>query len=219
MLSEDLGSELDVTGLVDSVDVTESGGNAEVGGDLGERLVDVEDILRLGVERGVVDLGVVDTVLLSSGDPDLHLEPLVHLGHPLEVLDAGLDVLLLGLFGQVQHVGREEGDTVFLEVGLIGVQHAVEPGQELLGTVVRVHDDGDPVSGGDGTDESGGGDGTGDRGLLLVGVVLDSLAGPEGGSSLRDLEDDGRVDVSGGLHGGVGGGGRGDVLERGRNGV
>ena len=212
VLSEDLGSELDVTGLVDSVHVSESGGDGKVGRDLGERLVDVKDVFGLGVQAGVVDLGVVDTVLLSTGDTDLHLEPLVHLGHPLKVLDAGLNVLLLGLFGQVQHVRGEEGDTVLLEVGLVGVEHSIEPGQELLGAVVRVHDDGDSVSRGDGSDESGGGDGTGDRGLLLVGVVLDSLSGPEGGSSLRDLEDDGRVDISGGLQGGVGGRGRGDVL-------
>lgn len=78
--------------------------------------------------------------------------------------------------------------------------------------MVGVHDDGDSVSGSDGSDESGGGDGTGDRGLLLVGVVLDSLSGPEGSTSLGDLEDDGRVDISGGLQSGVGGGGRGDVL-------
>jgi hypothetical protein len=212
VLSENLGSELDVTGLVDTVNVSESGGDGEVGGDLGKRLVDVENVLRLGVQAGVVDVRVVDTVLLSSGDTDLHLEPLVHLGHPLEVLDTGLNVLLLGLLGQVQHVRGEEGDTVLLEVGLVGVQHSVEPGQELLGAVVRVHDDGDSVSGSDGSDESGGGDGTGDRGLLLVSVVLDSLSGPEGGTSLGDLEDDGRVDISGGLQGGVGGGGRSDVL-------
>lgn len=48
---------------------------------------------------------------------------------------------------------------------------------------------------------------------MLVGVVLDSLSGPEGGSSLRDLENDGRLDVSGSLEGGVGGRRRGDVLQ------
>jgi len=218
VVSEDLGPELDVTRLVNSVNVTESGSDGKVGGDLGERLVDVEDVLRLGVQAGVVDVRVVDTVLLSSGDTDLHLEPLVHLGHSLKVLDTSLNVLLLGLLGQVQHVGREEGDTVLLEVGLVSVQHSVEPGQELLGAVVRVHDDGDSVSGGNGSDKGGGSDGSGDGSLLLVRVVLDSLSGPEGGSSLGDLEDDGRLEVSGGLESGVGGRGRGDVLSSRRSG-
>jgi hypothetical protein len=107
---------------------------------------------------------------------------------------------------------REEGNTVLLEVSLIGVQHSIEPRQQLLGTVVRVHDDGDSVSRSNGPDESGSSDGSGDGGLLLVGIVLDSLSGPEGSSSLGYLEDDGRVYITSGLQSGVGGGGRGDVL-------
>lgn len=37
---------------------------------------------------------------------------------------------------------REEGHTVLLEVSLVGIEHAVEPREELLGTVVGVEDDG-----------------------------------------------------------------------------
>lgn len=36
---------------------------------------------------------------------------------------------------------REEGLAVLLEVGLVGVKHAVEPWEELLGAVVSVEDD------------------------------------------------------------------------------
>lgn len=42
MLTEDLGSEDDVSGLVDTMDVSEGGGDGEVGGDGAEGLVDVE---------------------------------------------------------------------------------------------------------------------------------------------------------------------------------
>lgn len=31
---------------------------------------------------------------------------------------------------------------MLLEVGLVGLEHAIEPRKELLGTVVRVEDDG-----------------------------------------------------------------------------
>lgn len=100
---------------------------------------------------------------------------------------------------------------MFLEVGLVSVQHTVEPRQQLLGTVVRVHDDGDTVSKSNSSDKVGGGDGTNDGSFLLLSAVLDALTGPVGGTTLGDLQDDGGVQVSGSLHGGVGGGGRGDV--------
>ena len=48
---------------------------------------------------------------------DLHLEPLVDGGHPGEVLDAGCDVLLVLLLGEVQHVRGEQGLAVRLESG------------------------------------------------------------------------------------------------------
>lgn len=106
---------------------------------------------------------------------------------------------------------REQGDTVLLEVGLVGVQHAIEPRQELLGTVVGVHDDGDTVGRSDSSNKVGSSDGTGDGSLLLLSAVLDTLTGPEGGTTLGNLQDDGRLQVSSGFHGGVGGGRRGDV--------
>lgn len=37
---------------------------------------------------------------------------------------------------------REEGLSVLLEVSLVGLEHTIEPRKELLGTVVRVEDDG-----------------------------------------------------------------------------
>ena len=71
VLAEELGLERHVTGLVDTVDVTESSGDGEVGADSGQGVVDGQDVLGLGVEGVVVDVLVVDTVLLTTGDTDL----------------------------------------------------------------------------------------------------------------------------------------------------
>ena len=71
VLAEELGVELDVAGLVDTVDVTEASSNGEVWRDWGESLVDGKDILGLGVERVVVHILIVDTIFLSTSDTDL----------------------------------------------------------------------------------------------------------------------------------------------------
>ena len=219
MSGKDVRSELDVSWLVDTVDVSETGSDGELGGDGGKSRVDVPDVLRLSVKGSVVDGRVVDTVLLTTGDTNLHLEEdcklaskffvhkssmrlTINLGHSLEVLDTDLNVLLLGLLGHVKHVGREERVSVLLEVGLVGVEHTVKPWQQLLGAVVRVEDDGDTVVGSNGSDVVGGSGGTGDR-SSLVGTVGETLTTEEGGTSLGDLEDNGRLDVTSSLEDGV----------------
>lgn len=58
---------------------------------------------------------------------------------------------------------------MLLEVALVLVEHAVQPGQQLLGAVVGVHNDWDAVGGGDATDVVGASDGASD-GTFLVGV-------------------------------------------------
>ena len=70
VLLEQLRVELDVAGLVDTVDITETSGNGEVGADGGELVVDGEDVLGLSVERVVVNGLVVDTVFLTTSDTD-----------------------------------------------------------------------------------------------------------------------------------------------------
>ena len=102
MLAEKLGVELDVTGFVNTVDVTEPGSDGEVWGNWGESFVDGKDILGLRVERVVVNILVVNTILLATSDTDLlklksetsfnslnfkavtyHLKPLLHRGRTL----------------------------------------------------------------------------------------------------------------------------------------
>jgi hypothetical protein len=214
VLLEELRAELDVTRLVDTVNVTEAGGDGEVGRDGVKSLVDLVDVFGLGVEGVVVNGLVVNTVLLATGDTDLHLDPLLHGSDTLEVRSGGVDVVVDLLLGKVNHVGGEQGLAVDLEVLLVGVNHAIEPGKELLGAVVGVKDHGDAVGRGDGTDVVGTSNGTGNGGLLVG--VGDALTGEVGGTAVGHLEDDGRLGIAGSLERGDNGGGRGHV--DGRNG-
>jgi hypothetical protein len=68
VLAEKLGVELDISRLVNSMDVTETGSDGEVWGDWLKSLVDGKDVLGLSVERVVVNVLVVDTVLLTTSD-------------------------------------------------------------------------------------------------------------------------------------------------------
>lgn len=70
VLVQQLGVETDVARLVDTVDIAKASSNREVRGDGRKRLVDVVDVLGLGVEGVVVNILVVDTILLAAGDSD-----------------------------------------------------------------------------------------------------------------------------------------------------
>lgn len=68
VLAQELGVQTHITRLVDTVNVAKTSGNREIRRDGGEGVVDVPDILRLSVERVVVNVLVVDTILLSTSD-------------------------------------------------------------------------------------------------------------------------------------------------------
>lgn len=70
VLLQQLRVQADVAGFVDSVYVTETSGDGEVGADGGQRVVDGQDVLGLSVEGIVVDVLVVDTILLTTSDTD-----------------------------------------------------------------------------------------------------------------------------------------------------
>jgi hypothetical protein len=106
-------------------------------------------------------------------------------------------------------VRAEQRLALLLEVGLIGIEHAVQPREQLLGAVVGVEDNGDAVGWGESADILGTGDGTSDgSGLVLV---VNALAGEVGSTTLRELEDDGRLGVTGSLESSDDGRGRGNV--------
>jgi hypothetical protein len=116
MLAEEFWVKLDITRLVDTMDVTEASSDAEVGRNLGEGSPNVVDVFRLGVERVVVDIFVVDTVLFATSDANFlsnrinpglvgrgygrtyHLEPLLHWCSTLQVFGCGLNVPIDSLF-------------------------------------------------------------------------------------------------------------------------
>ena len=203
VLAKSLGLERDIAGLVDAMDVAERGGDGEHVADLGEGLVHGPDLLGGGVELLGINILVVDTVLLATSDTDLHLEPDLHLDKALKVLDADGNVLFIRLLTEIKHVRGVEGLSVLLVVGLVGLKHTIEPGQELLGAVVRVKDDGDAVVRGHLADVEGHGDGTGGGGV----GVLGGLASEVGSATVGDLDHDGAVVLLTGLHDGIAGGG------------
>ena len=173
VLAKELGVELDVSGLVDTVNVAEAGSDGEVGGDGGKSVVDVENVLGLGVEGVVVDILIVDAVLLTTSNADFHLEPLLHGGSALEVSSGGFDVVVNLLLREIDHVGGEEGLAGSLEVSLVGIEHAIEPREELLGAVVSVKNDWDAVGGGNLADEVSTGNRASDgRSLVSVAHTL-----------------------------------------------
>lgn len=116
MLAEEFGVKLDVSRLVDTMDVTEAGSDAEVGRDLGEGGPNVVDVFRLCVERVVIDVLVVDAVLFTTSDANFlsnrinpgivgrgygrtyHLEPLLHWCSTLQVFGCGLNIPIDSLF-------------------------------------------------------------------------------------------------------------------------
>ena len=77
------------------------------------------------------------------------------------------------------------------------IRLTIEPGKELLGAVIRVHDNGDTISRGNGSDEESGSGGTSDGSLLVA--VGKTLAGKVGSTTLRDLEDQGGLGITGSL--------------------
>jgi len=139
-----------------------------------------------------------------------HLEPLLHGGSALEVGGGGADVVVDGLLREINHVRREEGLVVQLEVSLIGIEHTVQPREELLGAVVGVKDDGDTVGGSHATDVVGSGNGTSNGGLLAL--IAHTLTSEESSTTLGDLQNNGALLVTGSLEGSDNSGRGGDVL-------
>jgi hypothetical protein len=75
--------------------------------------------------------------------------------------------------------------------------------------MVGVKDNGNAVDGRNRADVVSGGNRSGNRCLLVL--VVDTLSGEESSSSLRSLEDDGRLRIASGLEGCNNGRGRCDV--------
>jgi hypothetical protein len=70
VLAKKLRVKLNITWLVDTMNVTETSSNGEIRRDWRKGFVDSENVLRLSVERVVINILVVDTVLLTSSNSD-----------------------------------------------------------------------------------------------------------------------------------------------------
>ena len=99
---------------------------------------------------------------------DYHLEPLLHRSSTLQIGSRRGDVVVDGLLRKVDHVTGKEGLSMDLEVGLVSIEHAVEPRKQLLSTVVRVKNHGNAVDGGDAPDVVSTSRRTSNRSLLAI---------------------------------------------------
>jgi hypothetical protein len=68
VLAEEFRVKLDITRLVDAMDVAKASSDAEVRRDLGEGGPDIVDVFGLRIERVVVDVLVVDTILFATSN-------------------------------------------------------------------------------------------------------------------------------------------------------
>mmetsp|Transcript_3326 Transcript_3326/g.6972 ORF Transcript_3326/g.6972 Transcript_3326/m.6972 type:complete len:221 (+) Transcript_3326:278-940(+) len=77
---QNLRAELDISRSVHAVHISESSRNSEgTALDFAERLVDLVDLIWLGVEARRINVRVVNTILLAASDAKLHLEQAVEL--------------------------------------------------------------------------------------------------------------------------------------------
>mmetsp|Transcript_8558 Transcript_8558/g.24558 ORF Transcript_8558/g.24558 Transcript_8558/m.24558 type:complete len:452 (-) Transcript_8558:105-1460(-) len=210
---QDVRAQHNVPRLVHTMNIAESSGNGEkVGGNALQCLPELVYLLRLRVQKGAVNARIVNAILLSTSDAELNLKEAIDGRHALEVLDADLDVLRQGLLRQIQHVGAEQGGAVGLVVLFAGLDHAIDPWEELLGTVVCVDHHRDAIQLSQLLHLQGSGNGAG-NGSLLVGVVQ-LLAGHEEPAAIGELDNDRRVCLLGSEQAGVNERGGGAVHSR-----
>lgn len=74
-----------------------------------------------------------------------------------------------------------------LKIHLVGLKHAIEPRQKLLGAVIGVDYHRDAIELGHLANVQGHRDGTSDRCLFLGLLVVDALAGNKSSSTVRHL--------------------------------
>ena len=204
------GLKVDISRSIDSVDISE-GGSASEGSvlDLRKLLVCVPDFFWLGVKTVGVDIGVINTIFLASGDTEFELEKDVKLGELLHVFLADANVLFEGFLGKIKHVRGEKRESLFSVEFSVGLDQTVHPWQPGLLAVISVEDDRNSVEGGNFVDVLGGGNASGNGGLVIS--VVGALSGDELTSSLGESDNNGSSVLLGGFHAGVDGGSSNNV--------
>jgi hypothetical protein len=148
VLAQQFRVEFDISSLVDTVNVSKSSSNGKEVGNLEisiskstyrlECIVNVQNVLRLSIQTGIVDMFVVDTIFFTTRDSNFHFKQTLHGSHTFQVIGANFDVFFLGFFRQVEHVRGKERFPILLEVFFVSLQHSIEPREQLFGTMVRV---------------------------------------------------------------------------------
>jgi hypothetical protein len=68
VLAQQFWVELDITWFVNTMNISETSSYGKVWRDWRKGLVDVENVLRLSIKGGVINILVVDAILLAAGD-------------------------------------------------------------------------------------------------------------------------------------------------------
>ena len=120
--------------------VTEGSCDGETWADFAQFGVGVINVFWLSVQCRSVHVAVVHAVFFTAGATQFDFQSHAHFGHTRQVFGADFDVFVQGLFGQVDHVGREQWFTGSREVFFTRVQQTVDPWQQFLSAVVSVQD-------------------------------------------------------------------------------
>ena len=139
-ITQDGRGQNHVTWFVYAVYVTEGRCDGEAWADFAQLGVSVINVFWLSVQCRSVHVAVVHTVFFTAGATQFDFQGHAHFGHTSQVLRADLDVFFQRLFGQVDHVRREQWLTGCCEVFFTCVQQTVDPWQQFFRAVVSVQD-------------------------------------------------------------------------------
>ena len=176
------------------MNVSESSGDRELIADGSKLFVSVCHFFWLGVQLAAVDVRIVHAVFFPTGDTQFNFEEHAQSVHPLEVGLARGDVLLDRFFAQVNHVRAEQRLACGLEMCLTCVEQPIDPREQFACAVIGVQDDRHTVGLGHCVHVMGAGNGSEHRILFIV--QLQALASIERSTSIRELDDDRRIQVT-----------------------
>ena len=207
---KDFRSKLDISGGVNSVDISKRSSASEGGiGNRRKLFVGVHDLLGLSVKAARVNISVINTIFFTSSYTEFEFKKNVNLGEFFHVILADCNVLFEGFLGKIKHMRREKGFSVGGIVFLVSLKKTIHPWQPSLLAMVSVENDGNSVKLGDLTDVLGSGNASGNGGIIVV--VGKGLSGNELTTSLGESDHDGTSVLGSGFHASVDGVGSNNI--------
>mmetsp|Transcript_23561 Transcript_23561/g.33139 ORF Transcript_23561/g.33139 Transcript_23561/m.33139 type:complete len:207 (+) Transcript_23561:642-1262(+) len=110
----------------------------ETVGNLAQGIVDLINLLRLGIEILWVSIFVVHAILFTTCNTQLHFQPAIDLRHALHIFHTGFDVFFQRLLGKVQHMRGKQRFSMQFEVALICFQQTIKPWKQVFGAMIGV---------------------------------------------------------------------------------